>query len=188
MTTTVGLLLLCHMDKKTQQIVGAGAAVLVLIAGIMLFHKKPATNVVTDTTGTSTEVAASAITDATGTPSEALAGTGLPRAKMIKANSNESVEVADQAAGNSVAVSNLKIESKTWVVVYDTDVNGEPSWPMGAGLAWPGNDTFVTTLMRSTSAGKTYYVALIKDDGTMKFDLRTVRPSETSPVVSFKAI
>jgi hypothetical protein len=175
------------MDKKTQQIVGAGAAVLVLIAGFMLVNKKPATKVLTDAAGTSTEQAAVVDSAAVANAQDSYT-TGLPDAKNIKANAVEGLTVADQAAGDTVAVNNLNVGAMTWVVVYEADEAGQPGRILGAGLAWPGNETFVVSLMRKTDLAKTYFVSLISDDGSKKFDLRKLRPTDNTAVVSFKTI
>jgi hypothetical protein len=169
------------MDKKTQIMVVAGTVVLVaILLTIAVWSSKRST--------TTTEVATSTATT-TLTEVETTGTTGLPLASAIAKNEVAGLAVADQVTGEFVAVTNLNITTDTWVTVYDS-VDGQPGHVMGAWLeravsATP--KTIVPLLKRKTEAGKTYFVALIKDDGDMEFDLGKDRPTSDSPVVSFVA-
>ncbi|HXK37540.1 MAG TPA: hypothetical protein VJ579_00515 [Candidatus Paceibacterota bacterium] len=170
------------MDKKTQIMVVTGTVVLVaILLSIAVWSSKRGT--------TTEEVATSTATTTTLTQAEVAGTTGLPLASAIAKNETAGLAAADQVTGEFVAVTNLNITSDTWVTVYDS-VNGQPGRVMGAWLervesATP--KTIVPLLSRKTEAGKTYFVALIRDDGDREFDLSKDRPSADAPVVSFVA-
>lgn len=170
------------MDKKTQIMVVVGTTLLVaILLGIAVWSSKR--------DGKATEVATSTVATTTLTQAESAGTTGLPLASAIAKNQVAGLSVADQITGEFVAVTDLNITSDAWVTVYD-ELNGQPGRVMGAWLeravsATP--KTIVPLLKRKTEAGKTYFVALIKDDGDMEFDLSKDRPTSDSPVVSFVA-
>ncbi len=171
------------MDKKTQIKVAIGTAVLVVVLLLIAVWSSKSSSK-TETVATST-AATTTITKASVTPGT----TGLPDASLIPKNVTNGLAAADQVTGEFVAVTDMHITADTWVTVYD-DVNGQPGRVMGAWLeraisASP--KTIVPLLSRKTESGKRYYVALIKDDGDMEFDLSKDRPTADSPVVSFIA-
>lgn len=171
------------MDKKTQIMVVTGTTILVaLLLGIAVWSSKSGakTDVVATSTAATTTITQSASAENT---------TGLPDVSLIPKNDTAGLSAADQITGEFVAVTNLKITTDTWVTVYD-NVNGQPGHVMGAWLeraVSAAPKTIVPLLKRKTEAGKTYFVALIKDDGDMEFDLSKDRPEVGAPVVSFIA-
>ncbi|MBC7836598.1 hypothetical protein H7X87_02360 [Acetobacteraceae bacterium] len=69
------------------------------------------------------------------------------------------VSAATQAAGMQVMVSLSKVNEPTWIIVYD-NVNGAPTWILGAGLVFPESPKEVAIdLLRPTTAGQTYLIA-----------------------------
>lgn len=171
------------MDKKTQIMVVVGTTLLVaILLGIAVWSSKKSAK-------GSEEVATSTAATTTLTQAETPKTTGLPLAAFIAKNDTAGLSAADQITGEFVAVTNLNIKEDTWVTVYD-EVDGQPGHIMGAWLeraVSASPKTIVPLLKRKTEAGKTYFVALIKDDGDMEFDMNKDRPTADSPVVSFIA-
>jgi len=74
---------------------------------------------------------------------------------------------ASQKAGMSVAVAKATVSKPTWVVVYDS-VGGKPGNALGAQLVFKSGAVNIA-LLRSTVAGKTYFVGERVDNGDHKY-------------------
>lgn len=89
---------------------------------------------------------------------------------------NASFEVASpQAAGKKIQIARAIVTKPTWVVVYES-VNGAPGRALGASLFTTKKSTGAVTLLRSTVAGKTYFVGQATDNGNGTFSLTTDKP------------
>ena len=99
----------------------------------------------------------------------------LPHGPEIPANKRIGLSVEDQAAGSSVTVTGLDVAETHWVAVYEEE-EGAPGWILGARRVHAG-DTFANVeLLRPTVSGKTYYVAILGDDGEDTFDRKSDLP------------
>ena len=79
-----------------------------------------------------------------------------------------SIEVADQAAGDTVLVSSVVVpEGSYWVAVHETV--GGTSRTLGARLFGKGTGSGAVELLRPTIAGHTYEVMLHKDNGDSEY-------------------
>ena len=112
---------------------------------------------------------------------------GLPAVPSIPKNTRMGLSVTDQFRGNTVSASALALTDNKWVAVYD-ERDGHPGWILGAARAHTGESSVVVPLLRPTEVGKTYYVAILDDDGDDVFnrlaDLPPLTP-EKVVVVSF---
>src|SRR3989344_2021930 len=93
----------------------------------------------------------------------------------VAAAGGESVEAADQPAGQKVVVTNVALPQGGWVVVHE-EQNGAPSLVLGA-QRFPSGTTVTgeVELLRGTTAGNVYYVMLHADNGG-DFDLHDDKP------------
>ena len=115
----------------------------------------------TDTAGNTTKAMMDVSTKPTVPPTGASAG-----------YSNDSVSaLSSQPAGSTVTLSNISVSAPTWAVVYDNK-GGVPAGALGAGYFRPGETSGSIPLLRSTEAGKSYFVGLQTDDGDHSFELR----------------
>ena len=96
----------------------------------------------------------------------------LPHGPEIPVNKRIGLSVEDQAAGTSVAVTGLDLSETHWIAVYE-DEKGAPGWILGAARVHAGDTTAHIELLRPTLAAKTYYVAILGDDGTESFSKKT---------------
>lgn len=84
-----------------------------------------------------------------------------------------------QPAGLEVSVSKVDVSEATWLVVYE-NVGGVPGRALGAHLFFPkavgGATSGTIELLRGTTAGKTYWVGQMLDDGDKKFSMQTDKP------------
>ena len=109
---------------------------------------------------------------------ESISGThvALPVPATIPMNTRVGLSVPDQKAGNAVAVDNIAITEMKWVAVYD-DRDGKPSWIIGARrFRSEQSGGGEIELLRPTEAGKTYYAAVLNDDGNDTFNRLTDLP------------
>jgi len=79
---------------------------------------------------------------------------------------------SSQQAGVQVAVSNISVSVPTWVVVLDS-VNGKPGNALGAQMFFAGEKSGTIELLRSTVAGKSYFVAEFIDNGDHIYSKQT---------------
>lgn len=75
---------------------------------------------------------------------------------------------SSQAAGMSVAVSNISVSVPTWVVVFESS-NGKIGNALGAKLFFPTEHAGTVELLRGTTSGATYYVGEYIDNGDHVF-------------------
>lgn len=80
-----------------------------------------------------------------------------------------------QKAGTTVAIDNAVVSEPTWVVVYESR-NGKPGNVLGAALFFPGHPQGTVELLRGTTAGQTYFVTKVVDNGDHKFSLKDDQP------------
>lgn len=90
---------------------------------------------------------------------------------VVSSNGSNTVSVADQAAGMSVAVASVTFEKPSWVAIHE-DVNGELGNVLGAAWYPAGVNTGVVELLRATIPGATYHAVLYSDDGDKEFELK----------------
>ena len=91
---------------------------------------------------------------------------------------NLAFTVANQSAGMTVALGEVRYPSvEGWIVVHD-DAGGELGWALGA--ARYNTDIGLrpdhVELLRATEAGKTYHVVYYTEDGDRMFDLKLDTP------------
>lgn len=112
-----------------------------------------------------------------------------PLSPEIPANTRIGIIVADQPAGNSVAVSGLSLSEAKWVGVYD-DRDGHPGFIMGAVRVRAGDTLASVDLLRPTTPQAKYYAVILNDDGDTAFnrltDLPPLSPDKVV-IVSFLA-
>ena len=83
------------------------------------------------------------------------------------AANGESVSVANQPAGATVAASSLYLSQAGWIAIRDNEGR-----TLGAAWFPAGTQTAASVpLLRATTAGQTYQVLLYADDGDKQFDL-----------------
>ena len=99
----------------------------------------------------------------------------LPAGAEIPANKRIGLRVEDQTAGNTVLVSGFDVEENHWIAVYD-GMDASPGWILGASRIHAGDTSTNVELLRATISGKKYYVAMLGDDGTESFNMRTDLP------------
>jgi hypothetical protein len=145
-------------NNVTQWVI-IGAAVLVLIAGGTWLAtrgdaEEPAEN---------EQVATTTVPATTTVGSES----NMPKGTQTATSDGEAFTVADQAAGKSVALSNLSLTRASWIAIRDDRSI--------LGAAWfPASATEGTvTLQRATESGKSYRAVIYVDDGDKKFDFKT---------------
>ncbi len=82
------------------------------------------------------------------------------------------LKISDQKAGNTVSVAYVKAEYPVWLVVH-MEKDGKIWNALGARLKDKGEWTGVEVpLLANTKAGSRYWLALYKDNGDNKFDLK----------------
>ena len=125
-------------------------------------------------------------TDSMGVP---LATSTSPAASASggETSSSAALSIADQAAGSEVTITSVAIpEGAAWVAVRDGNRT------LGAKLFLAGTTSGSVELLRPTSAGTSYTVVLLKDNGDRKYDRQTdtVFTDATGKAVSveFKAL
>lgn len=75
---------------------------------------------------------------------------------------------ADQAAGESVAVTGMSVTSDSWIAVREAD----GSRVLGAARVAAGTESVTVPLLRATAAGTGYEVVIYTDDGDRAFDMK----------------
>ena len=123
-------------------------------------------------------------TKATSTVTTVDSTTSVPKGTVTATSDGETVTVADQKAGTSVALSTISLTRASWVAVRDDKSI--------LGAAWfPSSATVGTVeLQRALQSGKSYNVVIYVDDGDKKFDMHKDQlvTADGGPVgVSFKA-
>lgn len=82
------------------------------------------------------------------------------------------VAVADQAAGQSVAIESVTVRPPgVWVAVQEVNEDGTLGNVLGAALVGHPASNVNVPLLRPTLAGQEYAVVLYRDDGNGQFDL-----------------
>lgn len=82
------------------------------------------------------------------------------------------VAVADQAAGQSVAIESVTVRPPgVWVAVEEVNEDGSLGNVLGAALVGHPASGISVPLLRPTLAGQEYAVVLYRDDGNGQFDL-----------------
>ena len=155
---------------------GIGVALVVLVAITYVIHRKDAVTpvIAANDTATTTD---SSVTNASGSTPIASAATV---AGVTTAAAGEAVSVADQAAGDSVAISSMTLTKKSWVAVKDADGR-----ILGAGFFQATATSGTVPLLRATKAGERYEVVIYVDDGDHTFDFHKdmlVTSADGSPV------
>jgi hypothetical protein len=120
------------------------------------------------------------------------AAMNFPLPASVPSNTRVGLSVRDQEAGKTVAVSGLTVAASSWVAIYDNKQNA-PGSILGAARVNPNIDEALVELLRpeGTTAGETYYAAILSDNGDAEFDLKSDIPPASADkvvVVSFKAL
>jgi hypothetical protein len=156
---------------KSVGLVVGGIIVGVLLAWAFSAFRSGSANDTTTGTATST---ASTTAKAPAAPTAPSALTGSSQAAVtdtgIVGTTAANLSINSQAAGKTVAVSKAVVSKPTWVVVYES-LNGQPGRALGASLFFSGTQTGSVSLLRATTAGKTYLATLQTDNGNRKFEL-----------------
>ena len=164
------------MNKRTQQLF------LMLVIGVlvgtsaMLAWQTRGVGGVEDKQGsTPSGATTSAITLPATTTASLARVPNLPAAREIPANLRVGISASDQPAGSAVFVTGLSINESHWIAVYE-DRDGQPGNILGAARVFPGYISTSVDLLRNTEAGRTYYVAVLNDNGDEVFDRLTDLP------------
>lgn len=80
-----------------------------------------------------------------------------------------------QPAGMTVEVSAVSAGAPVWAVVYENE-NGAPGWALGAKKFMPEETSGTITLLRATTAEKSYLVGLTTDIAGAAFDIHVNAP------------
>jgi hypothetical protein len=137
--------------------------VIVLIIGAWFLGRMSVTSMSASITSSSTTTmgtATSAVHSNSATTQTNVTVTTAP------ATSQESVSVADQAAGMQVRVKSVSLPQMGWVAIRDSSGR-----VLGAGLFAAGTNSGAVPLLRGTTAGERYQALLYIDDGDKQFDL-----------------
>jgi len=147
------------IDANTRNwIIGGVIAIIIIVLGWWLLTKPGSNSMATSTAATTT-------TTTTGTDTGTTTGM-MSSSTVTTAASGESVSVADQPAGSSVAVTGVTTSKVSWIAVRDAlHVLG------AARVDAMTNGTVTVPLLRATTAGSTYQVVVYVDDGDRTFDL-----------------
>ncbi len=163
-------------NNNVTQWVIIGAAVLVLVIGGAWLAMRGGTAEPVEETNmqaTSTPVTPTVETEA-----------NVPQGTVTASSDGETVSVANQAAGNTVALSAMSLTRASWVAVRDDmSIMGAAWFPSSATSG-------EVKLQRATQSGKSYRVVIYVDDGDKKFDFKKDQliTSESGPVgISFDA-
>jgi len=116
----------------------------------------------------STSTTTTTTTSTSGAAAAALPGT-VPVG--MSADASQLTVPTPQAAGTTVAVSNIIVSEPTWVVVYE-DNNGKLGNALGAALFISGRTSGTVDLLRGTLSGQTYFAAEALDSGNRVFSLK----------------
>lgn len=162
----------------TQWVIIGAAVIVLVVGGAWLVMRDRATNTSASENSNATSTTVSS------TPAVVEATNNVPKGTVTATSDGESVSVADQPAGTSVALSSMSLTHATWIAVRD-DMSI-------LGAAWfPSSATSGTVeLQRGTQGGKSYRVVMYVDDGDKKFDMRADKliTAEAGPVgTSFDA-
>lgn len=115
----------------------------------------------------------------------------FPLPPSVPANTRVGLSVLDQPASRAVTIGGLNTTEVGWVAVYD-EKDGAPWWILGAQKLNVGDTQATIELLRpeGTLSGKTYFVALLSENGDGVFnrltDLPPLTPDKVT-IVSFKA-
>jgi hypothetical protein len=174
----------------TNWIIAGIVALMVIIGGGWLIARDRA-GVIGGSTATSTDEMAEVADASTETTVAAPPGmpVAMPSPSPAAAEapttpaSGENVTVEDQAAGNTVVVSEVNIKRPSWIAVRDTR-----GWYPGAKWLNASEKNVTIGLLRNTEAGKTYEVVIFIDDGDKQFSLHggdmLVTSTQGAPVSS----
>jgi hypothetical protein len=147
-----------------------------LIGGLLVwvFSSTPADQMA-ETTDDETTTEVTVDTESTDTNDAVVTtdkGTDTP--KVMAVAGNGSLDVADQAAGDSVALGEVKYPSEAgWIVVRDY-TNGASGNVLGAARynLEEGLTPSTVSLLRKTVSGSTYQVGFYNDNGDKAFSLK----------------
>lgn len=146
-------------NNVTQWVIIGAAVIVLVVGGAWLAMRGGATEPALDTTANTSSTTVST------TPAVVESTNNVPKGTVTATSDGESVSVANQPAGTSVALSSMSLTHATWVAVRD-DMSI-------LGAAWfPSSATAGTVeLQRGTQSGKSYRVVMYVDDGDKKFDM-----------------
>lgn len=114
----------------------------------------------------SDQVAATS-TAATSSASDLMGSGNAPVTGVVA--EGDSLTLAGQPAGMSVAVKSVTLSQESWVAIRDSS-----GITLGAALFPPGTHTDVSVpLLKATEAGQSYQALIYFDDGTKTFNLKT---------------
>lgn len=150
-----------NVDANTRNwIIGGVIVIILLVLAWWLFTKPQGLHLGSSATTTATTTG-STTTGTVGSTSSTTSGAGTVTTTL----NGESVQVDDQAAGNSVTVAKMNVTKSTWLAVRDA------THVLGARRFEPGVTSGTIPLLRSTTKGQTYTIVMYVDDGDKAFDM-----------------
>jgi hypothetical protein len=155
------------LSERTYQVTVGVLILIILFLGYLLYKGNAAARmgVQASTTSETSDMGTTANSQLDNT-SGATAGSS---STAVSSSGSESVMVADQPAGTSVAVSSVTLSQPGWVAVRDTSGR-----TLGAAWFDAGTHTgVVVPLLRATTVGQSYQALLYADNGDHQFDLHS---------------
>jgi hypothetical protein len=146
---------------------GVGVALVVIVGITFALHSKETLSpVVAGDESSTTASTASTTMNRSSTAGSSSSAFATLSGTVTTPSLGETVSVADQPAGKSVAINAMSLMHKSWIAIKDTDGR-----ILGAGL-FPATATEgVVPLLRATTAGDRYEVLIYVDNGDKVFSL-----------------
>ena len=92
-----------------------------------------------------------------------------------------SLKVGDQNPGKMVVVAQAVLDQPEWVVIHDSDSNGQPGNVLGARLFAKGRNSGIVQLLQATVAGQKYIAVVHTYSGAKTpFDSKVDLPMKTA--------
>lgn len=149
------------MSPTTKNVIIAALALLAIILGWRVYRAPSIAPSASSDASTTTPQTA------TSTAMQSSAPTVITTVLNVE-TAGESVDVADQPAGDTVLIAHATLTRPTWIAVKD------PSGRiLGAGRFDTSADTVVVHLLRATESGSAYQAVLYADNGDKQFDFHT---------------
>lgn len=175
-----------EFDSKSWAITGVAAVVIIGLVwwGIASRHSTvvgsdgATTTITMESDGSSTETAVAGVS---GTQASVVSEDAMKK-EVTAVASGETVTTQDQAAGETVAISQATLKSPSWIAIKDTTGR-----ILGAGWFAQSGENLSVPLLRATKAGDVYQAVIYADDGDKKFDFHAdtlLTSSEGAPVSS----
>lgn len=174
-----------EFDSKSWAITGVAA---VVIIGLVWWGVASRHSTVVGSDGATTTITVESDGSSTETAVAGMSGSQAPVVQteapkgVTEVASGETVTTQDQAAGETVAISQASLKSPSWIAIKDTSGR-----ILGAGWFAESGENLSVPLLRATTAGDVYQAVIYVDSGDKKFDFHTdtlLTSSEGAPVSS----